>query len=502
MNESPVTGAVSASPFADPDYGREAEAPGYIIASKPTWTLEQNQSAWTGLAGVVVLIAGGIFFSSYWHTPDILGERATAAQLDMFETIWKARYGLLMLFAFIAMFLLETLCFKTHRRHFDFSTPRPVDAAAWRRIFGRWIVVALGFALAWSLYWLWDHYAGAKFEVRKVFREGEDFNQYANGLFFVFFFALLPIALVCSVPYFWLVERYARPGGPHDEFLIAGLCLKRFAIGFFDPAYRAEGYKALSNEHLHNLGRGLLVKFFFVPIMLQSAFDYWGRWEDGWFQYFYEYTRPEHATLASLAFEARTLQHTLMNLLIALDTTLALLGYIVSVRLLDTQITTAEPTFLGWVAALLLYAPFNTNVTNKFFLHGGENDWSKVLENYPLLTISVALLSILLMAIYTWSTVSFGLRFSNLTNRGIICKGPYAVVRHPAYISKNLAWWFEGLPFVNHDPWMAVMHSVNMFSVNLLYVLRAWTEERHLSREPHYQAYKEKVRWKFIPFVW
>ncbi|MCA9183870.1 MAG: hypothetical protein KDA51_20550, partial [Planctomycetales bacterium] len=32
-----------------------------------------------------------------------------------------------------------------------------------------------------------------------------------------------------------------------------------------------------------------------------------------------------------------------------------------------------------------------------------------------------------------------------------------------------------------------------------VYGLRAWTEERHLSQDPDYQAYKKKVPWKMIP---
>jgi protein-S-isoprenylcysteine O-methyltransferase Ste14 len=35
----------------------------------------------------------------------------------------------------------------------------------------------------------------------------------------------------------------------------------------------------------------------------------------------------------------------------------------------------------------------------------------------------------------------------------------------------------------------------------LIYMLRAWTEERHLSRDPDYLAYKQSVRWWFIPGV-
>ena len=44
---------------------------------------------------------------------------------------------------------------------------------------------------------------------------------------------------------------------------------------------------------------------------------------------------------------------------------------------------------------------------------------------------------VLLTAIYAWGTVAFGIRFSNLTHRGILTNGPYAWTRHPAYVSEE-----------------------------------------------------------------
>jgi|TARA_B100000929_G_scaffold229081_1_gene185495 hypothetical protein len=42
---------------------------------------------------------------------------------------------------------------------------------------------------------------------------------------------------------------------------------------------------------------------------------------------------------------------------------------------------------------------------------------------------------------------------------------------------------------------------VYMMVLILLYSLRAWTEENHLSMDPDYLVYKTQVRWKFIPKV-
>ncbi|MCK5472226.1 DUF1295 domain-containing protein, partial [Candidatus Gracilibacteria bacterium] len=80
-------------------------------------------------------------------------------------------------------------------------------------------------------------------------------------------------------------------------------------------------------------------------------------------------------------------------------------------------------------------------------------------------------------------------------NRGIVSRGPYRFVRHPAYLAKNLAWWFEFLPFLNPALFLSLL------AWNAIYILRAFTEERHLRADPDYRKYQKKVRWKFIPRV-
>ena len=88
------------------------------------------------------------------------------------------------------------------------------------------------------------------------------------------------------------------------------------------------------------------------------------------------------------------------------------------------------------------------------------------------------------------SSTAFGLRFSNLTNRGILTNGPYRWSKHPAYIAKNLTWWMIAIPFINEAGTdEAVRLSILMAFVNLIYFMRARTEERHLSNDPAYVTY-------------
>ena len=79
-------------------------------------------------------------------------------------------------------------------------------------------------------------------------------------------------------------------------------------------------------------------------------------------------------------------------------------------------------------------------------------------------------------------------------NRGIVKRGPYSLIRHPAYISKNLIWI---LSFVFHGA--SVLGSVIVLCT--LYYFRAVTEERHLSKDLEYREYMKEVKYRFIPGV-
>ncbi len=99
---------------------------------------------------------------------------------------------------------------------------------------------------------------------------------------------------------------------------------------------------------------------------------------------------------------------------------------------------------------------------------------------------------VFLTAIYAWATVVFGLRFSNLTYRGVITNGPYRWTRHPAYLSKNLFWWFATMPFLVTSGSMAeaIRNTLLLGVVSAVYYWRARTEEAHLLLEdPKYREY-------------
>jgi protein-S-isoprenylcysteine O-methyltransferase Ste14 len=111
-----------------------------------------------------------------------------------------------------------------------------------------------------------------------------------------------------------------------------------------------------------------------------------------------------------------------------------------------------------------------------------------------------------LLAVYAWSAVSLNFKASNLTHRGIISHGPYRYFRHPAYTCKVLAWWIGMVPplyvAAQSSLWQALLMTGSMFGWSVIYYMRALTEEDHLrSVDGEYDAYCEKVKYRFIPGV-
>ena len=82
-------------------------------------------------------------------------------------------------------------------------------------------------------------------------------------------------------------------------------------------------------------------------------------------------------------------------------------------------------------------------------------------------------------------------------NQQVVDKGLYGVVRHPMYTSTLIL--FLSMPLILSSPWS--------FVIMLLYipiiVKRIINEESVLSEElKGYDEYKQKVRYRLIPYLW
>lgn len=184
-----------------------------------------------------------------------------------------------------------------------------------------------------------------------------------------------------------------------------------------------------------------------------------------------------------------------ISAIFTLDTVIFSTGYLLESSALKNVVKSVEPTLLGWASALVCYGPFFDTFTR--FAGGLPQDFADF-GNANLNIIS-GLSTIFFFTIYVWASVALGFKASNLTNRGIVSKGPYKYVRHPAYAAKNLGWIVASLPLIKV---YGIITIINLAIWICVYFIRAITEERHLMQDPDYMEYSKKVKYMFIPGVY
>ncbi|WEK47523.1 MAG: DUF1295 domain-containing protein [Candidatus Andeanibacterium colombiense] len=188
----------------------------------------------------------------------------------------------------------------------------------------------------------------------------------------------------------------------------------------------------------------------------------------------------------------------LFDLLFVIDVQIGTVGYLLTMRPFDAQIRSGNPFLAGWLAALMCYPPFVYGIISNDGVIGYEYntaDWAYWLQWHPALMWVWMAVLVSLTAFYAWATMAFGIRFSNLTYRGVLTNGPYRFTRHPAYLAKNLFWWGSTLPFLvtNGSLVDAVRNTVFLGCVSAIYYWRARTEEAHLLGED--AKYREYYAW-------
>lgn len=278
----------------------------------------------------------------------------------------------------------------------------------------------------------------------------------------MFKFAVIPLVVI-SVPYVIWIDRYMvnpRDGAWHFGAMLSGL----------------DGWD--KDEIFHHL-RAWAVKGFFLAFMISIVPGGFG-----------DVVRMD---ISQILQNPVAIAVSLIVVMFLMDVQFATVGYLLTMKPLDAHIRTANPYLAGWLAALMCYPPFLLMDGGPLNYRVNTSDWAYwFADNQALLIIWGAWL-VILTAIYAWATVAFGLRFSNLTHRGILTNGPYRWTKHPAYLSKNTYWWFCYLPFlVTSDSISdAIRNSVMLAAVSAIYYWRAKTEEKHLMADPIYRNYAQ-----------
>ncbi len=403
-------------------------------------------SSGVGLVGLAGLLAWIVICRNWAGVADALDIPGPRAPLS-------GPYASLatLLFTSVPMVLWSLLVDKVHRRAstgIDWSR-RPAQGSllfvSLTKIAGLWATWAMIGFLYCVARWYWDGDYLFAMQVLGV--------------------CIVPMVLL-SVPYVVWLDRYLvepRDGAWHFGAMLIGR-----------EAHDPEMVKA----HL----RSWAVKGFFTAFMtsiLPGGFGF-----------------VVNLDLSGVTGDPVRLASGLIELLFVVDVQLAMVGYLLTFRPLDAHIRSANPHLAGWLAALICYPPLILmGDGGPLSYHFATSDWGFWLADYPLLLWVWGGLLVFLTGVYAWATMIFGLRFSNLTYRGVLTNGPYRFTRHPAYLSKNLFWWLGTMPFLVTNGSMVdtIRNTFVMGLVSAVYWWRAKTEEKHLLAED--AKYREYHAW-------
>lgn len=421
----------------------------------PTAPPRSDVSTGVGLAGLAGLALWIGFCRSY---PAIAEAVGLSGPLGGERGVLSGPYAALtaMVFTAAPMAAWSVLVDKVHLRPstgIDWSLRRPlpeVMPVAVIKLVGLWSTWALlaGFYALGRWYWTGNYLFSME----------------------VLSFAIVPLVIL-SVPYVIWLDRYLvnpRDGCFHFGALVAGGGLA--GRDQWDGAAIARHWRAWA------------IKGFFGAFMISIL-------PPG-------FAQVVEANPAQLIADPVEFVMLLVTLLFLVDVQIGTVGYLLTLRPLDSHIRSGNPFLAGWLAALLCYPPFvwgiigpdNQILSYEYATPG----WAHWLAGNTALLWAWGALLVLLTAIYAWATVVFGIRFSNLTYRGVLTNGPYRFTRHPAYLAKNLFWWASVLPFlVTGGGFLEPLRNcIFLLAVNAIYYWRAKTEEAHLlAEDPKYAEY-------------
>ena len=411
---------------------------------------KSDVSAGVGFAGLLGLIAWILFCRNYPVFAEFAGlTGALAPERGVLSGPYAALAA--MLFTAGPMAVWSIVFDRVHLRPstgIDWSIKRSIAAVlpvSIVKIGGLWATFGIIAVLYWLCRWYWDGQYLFAMEVIGV--------------------AVIPM-IILSVPYIIWLDRHMIE--PRDATWHFGAML----IG------REEWDAGAVKKHW----RAWIIKAFFGAFMISIL--------PPGFAFVVE------ANIGLIANNPFELGMLCITFLFVVDVQIGTVGYLFTLRPLDAHIRSGNPFLGGWLAALLCYPPFvwgiigaNSQILSYESNVAGWGHWFA--GNEAALWLWAGWL-VFLTGVYAWATVAFGIRFSNLTYRGVLTNGPYRFTRHPAYLSKNLFWWCSVMPFLvtSGSAADALRNTFFLLMVNGIYYWRARTEEAHLlAEDPKYREY-------------
>lgn len=280
-------------------------------------------------------------------SPKFLGFSGVAGFLSAW---WIAKFfgvddGALLVVLFLVcttlpLVTLSLFSLQTHLRHTTglFSKPN-----------GRVDIVRVGIKLLglvgtlgalFIAYWLFPEYA----------------RDFYASVWEILSWTAFPIGVLTVVYFFWADRRMIQP---LDAYWVVGMSM----LGRWN---KVDG--SLVKQH----ALAWIVKGFFLPLMLVGAAE----------------NIPAFARNGLVLNDFALLYSTSITFILSLDVTFGVIGYCLTLRALDSHVRSTDSTPLGWLSAVICYAPFSSFVWKSFLGYKGEIQWHEWLESYPVLYVS------------------------------------------------------------------------------------------------------------------
>lgn len=314
----------------------------------------------------------------------------------------------------------------------------------------------------------------------------------ANEIFFEY---LLMASLYGGFPYFvlTLIFKSSRVEDFYDPAVRIIHIVKQMGLALFADKPSTSGaqhtpenpFRVLKNPTNKKVLLNILMRGYFIPIMIAQVLANLVSSIN-----IYQSLQAQWQFLSFLVMVSAVLWTT--------DIVNAALNYGLESRWLENRSRSVDLTAGGWLVCFACYAPLN-EITGSFFPFGPHAatglEQDLVFSGVVTLT-ALKVLEVVLLGFQIYSNVSLGPSIVNVTFKKLQNKGLYSLIRHPGTTFKLLLWFSQGA-FYKQFWTLKFVYGYSMWAT--LYILRAFTEERHLQKFPEYRQYMQQVKKRFIP---
>lgn len=334
------------------------------------------------------------------------------------------------------------------------------------------------------LVWLFFIYTAYQFYQLHPFYSS---NKFQTNL--VFFEKLLNIYLIAGLPYFFvtLIFKSSRIEDYYDPAVRIIHIVKQISIRAWRRQNLSRVFSVMHKKYNRKVLLVFLMRGYFIPIMIVQVYGNLFNAIN-----LTQNNLHNHNLLSFLFFAAAILWLT--------DTINASLSYAIESRWIENRSRSIDLTIGGWLVCLACYEPLNM-VTGTLFPWApsvaSSNPNDLVYANLSFLYV-IKIIEIIVLAAHIYTDVSLGPSVANITLKKLQTRGFYGIVRHPATTLKLMFFLIQSI-FYKRFYQLRFIYGYLMWG--MLYIMRAFTEERHLSHFEEYREYKKKVKYRFIPKI-